>query len=245
MLSSFLIGSAVGSFLNVCIDRIPRGESLLHPASHCENCGRELAVLDLIPIASYLLLRAHCRTCRALIPARVFLVELGTGLLFALIQNRCGASPQGLLVAVFSAILIVLLGIDLEHHTVPNSITYPAIAIAAFSAPSILGVNLGSMLSGGAFGLVLLVLIGLAYPGGMGMGDAKLAAFIGLAVGFPKVLLALLISFIIGGMVAGALLIAQRIRRDEPIAFAPFLAAGAITTLLYGQEILNFWQGGL
>jgi leader peptidase (prepilin peptidase)/N-methyltransferase len=241
---SILFGAITGSFLNLCIDRLPLGKSLISPRSHCDACGRTLASRDLVPIISYVALRGRCRVCGAPIPRRVLAVELGTGLLFGLIWMRFGDSLSAVLVAVYSAFLIVVLGIDLKHHKVPNRLTYPAIALALITAPLIGGADPKAMLKGGVLGLLSLFVIGMAFPGGMGMGDAKLAGFIGLAVGYPGILLALLISFIAGGVIAGALLIAQRIQRDAPIAFAPFLSLGAITTMLYGPEIMRLWIRG-
>lgn len=241
---SMLLGSAIGSFLNLCIDRIPRGESLLSPRSHCGSCGKTLAARDLIPVISYFSLRGRCRFCGVTIPRRALVVELATGTLFGLVWLRFGGSADAMLVTAYSAFLIVILGIDLEHHKVPNRLIYPAIALALITAPLFSGAELKEMLKGGALGLLSLAVIGIAFPGSMGMGDAKLAAFIGLAVGYPGILLALLVSFIAGGVIAGGLLIAQRIKRDDPIAFAPFLSLGAITTMLYGPDIMRFWIRG-
>jgi prepilin signal peptidase PulO-like enzyme (type II secretory pathway) len=240
-----ILGSVVGSFLNLCIDRLPRGESLLQPQSHCDACRRRLAINELIPVFSYLILGGRCRTCNAQVPMRALLIELGTGILFGLIQLRFGTSLAAVLVAVYSSILIIALGVDLEHHKILNRLTYPAILLALPTGPLIGDAGLGETLIGGGLGLLSLVLIGLAYPGGMGMGDAKLAAFIGLTVGFPQVILALLLAFVSGGIMAGTLVATRRLTRDEPIAFAPFLATGAITTMLYGQQILQFWSRGI
>jgi leader peptidase (prepilin peptidase)/N-methyltransferase len=201
--------------------------------------------VDLIPIFSFLILQGRCRACGARIPKRVLLIEIGTGVLFGTIQLRFGTNLTALLVGVYSAILIVAMGIDLEHQKILNRLTYPAIIFGLVTGPLIGRAGLGGTLLGGALGLSTLALIGIAYPGGMGMGDAKLAGFIGLAVGFPQVIISLLVSFIAGGVIAGTLVATRRLQRDEPIAFGPFLSLGAITTLLYGPEILIFWQRGI
>lgn len=242
---SILLGASIGSLLNLCIDRLPGHESIVSPRSHCGSCGRTLAPVDLIPILSYLALRGRCRYCGASIPLRALVVELGTGLLFGLIWLHLGGTAGALLVAVYSCFLVVVLGIDLEHHKVPNRLTYPAIAVALITAPLIGGEELKTMLKGGALGLLTLSVIRMATSGGMGMGDAKLATFIGLVVGYPHILVALLISFVAGGLIAGGLLAARRIKRGDPIAFAPFLSLGAIITMLYGPEILQFWIRGI
>jgi len=238
-----LLGIAIGSFLNVCIDRLPRGGSIISPPSNCDSCGRKLNLPDLIPILSYLALRGKCRHCKAPIPIRTLFVELGTGMLFGLIWLQYPESATAMVVACYSAILILILAIDLEHHKVLNRLTYPAIALALIAAPFTPGRSLGELLLGGAIGFGILFVIAFVYPAGMGMGDVKLAAFIGLTVGYPGILLTMFLSFVIGGLISGALLAARLIGRRDPIAFAPFLAAVAITTMLYGEQILNWWAG--
>jgi leader peptidase (prepilin peptidase)/N-methyltransferase len=242
---SLLVGASIGSFLNLCIDRLPEHESIVSPRSRCGSCGKALAAVDLIPVISFLALRGRCRHCDAPIPRRTLVVELGTCLLFGLIWLRLGGTAGAALVAAYSAVLIVIIGIDLEHHKVPNRLIYPAIALAFVTAPLIGGEELKTMLKGGAIGLLALSVIRMATAGGMGMGDAKLAAFIGLVVGYPYILLALLISFVVGGLIAGGMLVARRINRHDQIAFAPFLSLGAIITMLYGPEILQFWMRGI
>jgi len=240
-----LFGVILGSFLNVCIDRIPRGGSLIRGRSHCDACGHSLSALDLIPVASYLWLRGRCRYCGARIPPRVPAVEIGTGALFALIGLRYPASLEAVLIAAYSALLIVFLVIDLESGRILNKLSYPAIGLALLAAPLPPRRTATEMLIGGAIGFGLLLLIALVYPAGMGMGDVKLAAFIGLAVGYPQVWLALFLAFVGGGLLSGALVLAKRIGRKDPIAFGPFLAAGAIATMLYGEQIWSWWQGGI
>ena len=240
-----LFGVILGSFLNVCIDRIPRGGSLIRGRSHCDACGHSLSALDLIPVASYLWLRGRCRYCGARIPPRVPAVEIGTGALFALIWLRYPASLEAVLIAAYSALLIVFLVIDLESGRILNKLSYPAIGLALLAAPLPPRRTATEMLIGGAIGFGLLLLIALVYPAGMGMGDVKLAAFIGLAVGYPQVWLALFLAFVGGGSLSGALVLAKRIGRKDPIAFGPFLAAGAIATMLYGEQIWSWWQGGI
>ena len=235
------VGAAVGSFLNLCIDRLPRGASIVTPRSSCDACGRRLAAVDMIPVISYVALRGRCRTCHEPIPRRVLLVELATGALFGLIHLRFGASLQGVLVCVYAAYLIVTLVIDLEHRRILNKLTYPAIVVALAVAPFMPDRSLLQTLAGGAIGLGVLLLIALVYPGGMGMGDIKLGAFIGLAVGLPGILLALYFSFVLGGLISGLLWLARIIGRRDPIAFGPFLALGALTPLLYGDPLLRWW----
>jgi leader peptidase (prepilin peptidase)/N-methyltransferase len=238
-----LLGMIIGSFLNVCIDRIPKGGSILSPPSYCDSCGHRLFFIDLIPILSYLIQKGRCRYCKASIPLRNPLLELGTGALFALIWLRYPSSINAILIASYSTFLITILAIDLEHHKVLNRLTYPAIVFALIAIPITPAHKYWELLLGGLIGFGVLFLIALVYPAGMGMGDVKLAAFIGLAVGYPGILMALFLSFVIGGLICGGLLSTRLIGRRDPIAFAPFLAVGAITTMLYGDQILRWWAG--
>lgn len=238
-----VLGTILGSFLNVCIDRMPRDRSLIAGRSHCDACGQQLRILDLIPIISYLALRGKCRYCGAAIPLRVPLVESGAGALFFLIWLRYPANLEAFLIGGYSAILIIILFIDLEHHRILNKLSYPAIALALLASPFIPGRSALEMLTGGALGFGFLLILALLYPAGMGMGDVKLAAFIGLAVGHPGIVLALFLAFVLGGFLSGGLVLAKKMGRRDPIAFGPFLAAGAITTMLYGEPILNWWAG--
>jgi leader peptidase (prepilin peptidase)/N-methyltransferase len=240
-----LFGLVLGSFLNVCIDRLPRGESVAEGRSRCDSCGRVLSARELIPLLSYAALGGRCRTCRARIPLRVLLVELGTGLLFGLIWLRYPASLKAVLIAAYAALLIVILVIDLEQGRILNKLSYPAIGLALLAVPFTPGRNADQLLIGGAAAFGLLLLIAWIYPAGMGLGDVKLAAFIGLTVGYPQVWLALFLAFVGGGLISGALVLARVLGRKDPIAFGPFLAAGAIATLLYGDSILTWWSHGV
>ncbi|MFQ5814040.1 MAG: prepilin peptidase [Anaerolineae bacterium] len=238
-----LLGLVVSSFLNVCIDRLPEGESIVSPPSHCPACGRRLAPFDLIPLLSYVLLRGRCRYCGAPIPRRVLLVESTTGLLFALLWYRYGFSLRLLLATLYTCFFIVIFFIDLEHHLVLNRVIYPAIVVALLVIPFAPGHSARELLLGGLIGFALLFLIAFIYPAGMGMGDVKLATFIGLIVGFPSVFVAFLISFVAGGLVGGGLLLTGLKGRKDAIPFAPFLVAGGMVAMLYGREIMDwYWR---
>ena len=236
-----LLGLIVSSFLNVCIDRLPERESIVSPPSHCPACGRRLAPFDLIPLLSYLLLRGRCRYCGAPIPRRVLLVEATTGLLFVLLWYRYGLSLRLLLATLYTCFFIVIFVIDLEHQLVLNRVIYPAIVVALLAVPITPNHDAVKLLGGGAIGLGLLFLIAFIYPAGMGMGDVKLATFIGLVVGFPAVFAALLISFVAGGLVGGGLLLTGLKGRKDPIPFAPFLVAGGMAAMLYGEQIIDWY----
>ncbi len=246
-----LLGTAIGSFLNVCIDRLPTGRSLVYPPSHCDACQHRLLPKDIIPVFSYLWLRGHCRYCQASIPRRVFWVEVGSGLLFAFIFWRYGLSVEFAVNALYSCLFIVLGIIDLEHKLILNKITYPAAVVALIISvllPQAKVLNLPWLeningVIGGATGFVLLAIPALIFRGGMGWGDVKMAALIGLAVGFPLIFVALLMGLILGGLVAGILLLFKIKGRKESIPFGPFLSLTTIATLLWGHNIFNWYLG--
>ena len=239
------LGALIGSFLNVCIDRLPRSESIAAGRSRCDSCGATLSSIELIPIVSYLVQRGRCRHCGAHIPLRVLLVEFGTAAAFALIWLRYPGQWLSVVIAAYASLLIVMLVIDLEHGRILNQLSYPAIGLALVAAPFTPGRAPLELLAGGALGLAVLLAITLVYPAGMGMGDVKLAAFIGLIVGLPYVWLALFLAFVGGGLISGVLVLAKVLGRKDPIAFGPFLAAGAFATLLYGDSILAWWAQGI
>ncbi|MBI2850726.1 MAG: prepilin peptidase [Chloroflexi bacterium] len=244
-----LLGLFVGSFLNVCIDRLPRGQSIISPPSHCPVCNRKLGVLDLIPVLSYLWLRGRCRSCRAPIPFRLPLVEGVTAFLFALLYSKLGLGLELAAFFVYVSFLVVIFVIDLEHQLVLDKISYPGMIVAfilSFFRPGIRtfsvfwpGLGIESALLGGALGLVVLALIVIVSRGGMGWGDVKMAALVGLMTGFPLVIVALLLSWIGGGLVAAVLLTLRLKGRKDLLPFGTFLAVSALVTLLWGQSI---WQ---
>jgi len=246
-----LLGLFVGSFLNVCIDRLPQGQSIFHPRSHCAACKRKLGNLDLIPIFSYLWLRGRCRYCRAPIPIRLPIVEGMTGLLFALLYWKFGLGLELGISLAYTSLLTLIFVIDLENQLVLDKVIYPGMALAlafSFFWPGLEGISalpgeaLGraiSSLAGGAIGLAAMALPFILYRRGMGMGDVKLGALVGLMTGFPLVFVAILLSWIVGGVVA-AILLALKIKGlKDPIPSATFLASSAMVTLLWGQAI---WQ---
>ena len=238
-----LFGSAIGSFLNVCIDRLPLGKSLVYPPSHCDACQHPLAPKDLIPVFSYLWLRRRCRYCQAPIPRRLFWVETGSGLLFAFIYWHYGLSVELAVTAFYGSLFIVLLVIDLEHQLILNKIVYPAAVVALIIDVFLPQPGIINGVIGGAIGFVFLLIPALIYRGGMGWGDVKMAALIGLVTGFPLVFVALLMGVILGGLVAGILLLLKIKKRKEAIPFGPFLSLATMATLLWGSNILNWYLG--
>jgi leader peptidase (prepilin peptidase)/N-methyltransferase len=251
-----LLGLAVGSFLNVCIDRLPARRSLAHPPSRCDSCGHPLAVRDLVPLLSYLFLRGRCRYCGSRIPRRVPLVEGLTAALFFLAFWRFGLTAPFALTAFWCCVFLVIAFIDWEHKLILNRVTYPA-AVAALlvlgtaslfpSAGLLANLELTPPLAilsgiiGGAIGLAFFLIVFVINPRGMGMGDVKLAGLIGLAVGFPLGLVALFIGILIGGLAAVALLVLRMKGRKDVVPYGTFLAAGPVVTLLWGTSILHWY----
>jgi leader peptidase (prepilin peptidase)/N-methyltransferase len=246
-----LLGMLVASFLNVCSDRLPVGESIVYPPSHCPACQRRLAVKDLIPIFSYLWLHGRCRYCRAPIPKRVLWVEIITAALFGLAYWQYSLGIELAIALFYISLFMVVLVIDLEHGLILNKIVYPTMVVALLLSifftvflPQIAIVpHIAQAAIGGGIGFVAFFLIVLISRGGMGFGDVKLAALIGLATGFPLIIVALLMGIILGGLVAVLLLTLKIKKRKEAIPFGLFLSVAAIATLLWGNDILNWYLG--
>lgn len=234
-----LLGLFIGSFLNVCIDRLPWGQSIINPPSHCSACNHKLGILDLVPLFSYLWLHGRCRYCQASIPVRIPIVEVTSGLLFALLYWKFGLGLELVISLVYACLLIIIFVIDLENQLVLDKITYPGMVLALAFSFLWSRLDVISSLEGGALGLVAMALPFIIYRRGMGMGDVKLGALVGLMSGYPLVVVTLLLSVITGGLVAAILLSFKIKKRSDPIPFAPFLATSAMITLLWGQAI---WQ---
>jgi leader peptidase (prepilin peptidase)/N-methyltransferase len=245
-----ILGLVVGSFLNVCIDRLPQNKSIAYPPSHCEACEHKLAAKDLIPVFSYLRLRGRCRYCQASIPRKLLWVEVATAVIFALLYWHYRLSPELGVMAFYACLFIIIFVIDLEHSLILNRVVYPAMVVALLLSlypwpwfSESMGMRVAYAALGGAIGFVVFLLIALVSRGGMGWGDVKLAALIGLATGFPLVFVAIIMAAILGGIVAVALLVARRRGRREMIPFGPFLAVAAMVTLLWGNNILSWYLG--
>ncbi len=303
-----VIGLFVGSFLNVCIDRIPEGRSLLWPASHCQGCGAPIATYDLMPVFNYLWLRGHCRSCGAGIPWRMPLVELTAGTGFAATSVTWGVGLEAAVAAAYICLGIVLFVIDLERHIIPNVIVYPSLLASIALAPWLPARGFVEAVMGAVvgFGVLLLIFLlpmrfiarvsngvgwvvarlrgggpagaapapapvpaaaapgddiggesragaaeesdpgaaELAAPGGMGGGDVKLAAVIGAITGWPGVVVALYFSFIIGGGVAGLLVLLRVRRLKEYIPFGPALILGCAVAAFWGELAIRWYLGG-
>ncbi len=244
----FLVGSAVGSFANVLIYRIPRKESIVRPGSRCPECGTGIRFYDNIPIVSYIFLRGRCRSCGAGIPWRYPMVEAVNGLLYLGLVMRFGLSLYTLLLTPFVTALVVITFIDLDHRIIPNVISLPGIAaglILSFlptwprPVDSVIG-----LLAGGGF----LYLIAAGYylvtrREGMGMGDVKLLGMIGAYLGWQALPVTILAAALSGSVIG---LVAMRIQgkgTTYAVPFGPFLALGAIAHVFFGRELILWYLG--
>jgi leader peptidase (prepilin peptidase)/N-methyltransferase len=235
-----VMGAVFGSFLNVVAYRLPRGESLSRPRSRCPGCETPIKPYDNVPVLSWLLLRGRCRSCGIRIPARYPLVEGGTALLCALVVIAKGADQDALLGLALVLLLVPVTLIDLDHRIIPNKLmlvgAVAAPALVLLTAPDDLAEHLIAAASAGGFFLLAL----LAYPRGMGMGDVKLAAVLGLFLGRsvgPAVFIALL-----SGTLIGVAVIARKGAqegRKTAVPFGPFLALGAVVALFAGDAMVD------
>jgi leader peptidase (prepilin peptidase)/N-methyltransferase len=241
-----LLGLAIGSFLNVVIWRVPRGESIVRPPSHCPRCDTPLAELDNIPVISWLVLRGRCRTCSAPISARYPLVELLTAALFAGIAGRFGFSWAVPAYLVFAASLVALSCIDIDLRLLPRVIIYPSTAMVAALLALASGMGLGwhRMLvavccSIGWF--LLFYLINLASPRYLGFGDVRLSLLLGLALGWlgwGYVLLGFFAGSFVGAVLGLILIWTGTLKRDESLPYGVFLAIGAGIAVFAGPQLL-------
>ena len=236
------IGASLGSFFNVCVDRLPADKSIVNPPSHCDSCQRRLTTLDLIPVLSFLVLRGRCRTCGARIPWRVFLVELGCGLYLALLFWFKGLGADFGLIAFFSFVLILIGLIDLQSQLVLPAVVYPAVAVALLLDAFVAQRGIINSLEGAGVGAaIILVPVLITRGAGMGVGDVEIAAFIGLATGFAEVVVGILGGIIAGGVVAVFLVATRLKKRKDAIPFGPFLSLAAIAAVLWGPGILHWY----
>ncbi len=249
----FILGLAVGSFLNVCIYRIPKGLSVVKPLrSFCPSCGRTIRWYDNIPLLSFLILRGRCRYCKEPISIRYPLVELLTAVIFSLLLRRYGLTVEFIGYCLLSAMLIAISFIDLSHYIIPNKITLPGMGLGlTFAAILTLFYHRPSMIVNRAVGLVigggvilLMSLVGslIFRREAMGMGDVKLTAMIGAFMGFyPHVILVILLSAVMGSVVGGGYMLIRRVGLKSAIPYGPFLSAGAVISMLYGEELWRWY----
>ncbi len=235
-------GGILGSFLNVVAHRLPLGESLSKPRSRCTSCGTQIAAYDNVPVLSWLVLRGRCRHCHIPISARYPAVELTAAVTFAAIVATRGLHDDLLLQLPFAACLIALAAIDLDHRILPNKIVYPMGVWGVVATALVDTGHLPAHLIAGAIAFTVLLLVVLAYPAGMGMGDVKLAGVMGLYLG-TAVAPAMLMAFLSGSVVGVAIMVREgAAARKKAVPFGVFLALGGIAAVLVGPELVDLYQ---
>jgi leader peptidase (prepilin peptidase)/N-methyltransferase len=235
-------GACIGSFLNVVAWRLPRGESLVAPASHCPACDTPIRPRDNVPVVSWLILRGRCRACGAAISPRYPIVEALTAAVFGAVVAIHGADADLLWQLPFAAVLIAVAAIDLDHHVVPNKIVYPAAAWGLLVGVVSRTDHVLVLIAAGAAAFAFLLAAALAHPAGMGMGDVKLAGVMGLYLG-TSVAPALLAAFLSGSLYGLALFARHgTAARKMGVPFAPFLAFGGLIGLLAGPDLVDAYK---
>jgi leader peptidase (prepilin peptidase) / N-methyltransferase len=242
-----VLGALIGSFLNVCIYRLPRGESIVWPGSHCPSCGAPIAWYDNIPVLGYLRLLGSCATCRAPISVRYPLVEAANAVGYALILAAFGMTWTTVFYCVLFSALMVVTGTDLTHKIIPNVVTLPGIILGLVGASTVLPVGPMNALLGVLVGGGILWALAWASPyvfgkEGMGGGDIKLLAMIGAFLGWKPALLTIMIGSLAGSVIGIGLIALRFMKRDEYIPFGPFLVLGAIVSMFFAQPLVDWYQ---
>jgi leader peptidase (prepilin peptidase)/N-methyltransferase len=267
--AALVFGLVVGSFLNVCIVRLPRDRSIVSPPSHCPRCRASIKFYDNIPVISFLLLRGKCRNCGLPISWRYPLVELMNGLLYLWIVHEFGINGEAFLLMLLCSSLIVITFIDFDHQIIPDVISLPGMLVGLAFAPFFmtalgdpLPFHLDSLIphAGPYLTGFLNSLIGLLLGGGplfaigwlweklrrieaMGGGDVKLMGMVGSFLGWKGALLTIMLGALVGSIVGLSLILLKRQTMEKVIPFGPFLAFGAVATVFYGSDILSWYLG--
>jgi leader peptidase (prepilin peptidase) / N-methyltransferase len=240
-----LVGLTIGSFLNVCIFRIPLGQSIVYPASRCMRCGRELRWYHNVPVVSWLLLRGRCAFCGEPVSVRYPAVELLTGVVFALHAFVFEPSPLLLVRLVFAAVLIVLAFIDIDHRILPDSMTLTGIPLGVLASvwlpPGLRDSLIGVALGGGSLWLIAEAYYRWRKVEGMGMGDVKMLAMIGAVLGWRAVIVTLVLSSCSGALVGTLMLSRAKDGMRYALPFGTFLSLGALVASLVGEPLVTWY----
>jgi leader peptidase (prepilin peptidase)/N-methyltransferase len=264
-----LVGLIIGSFLNVCIVRLPHGLSIVTPPSQCPRCKQPIKFYDNIPVISYLLLRGKCRTCGLPISWRYPLVELLNGMAYLWVYHELGLNGEAVLIMALCSSLIVITFIDLDHQIIPDSITLPGMVLGLIVAPffmpalaeplpgyldrlmpygwphleSVINSFIGLVCGGAPLFILGWTWEKLRHVEAMGGGDVKLMGMFGSFLGWKSAFLIIMLGAIAGSVVGVALILLRKHKAENVIPFGPFLAAGAVVTMLYGSDILSWYLG--
>lgn len=242
----FIYGLIIGSFLNVCIYRIPREENIAFPSSHCLNCDTSLKWYDNIPLFSYIFLKGRCRYCKDRISIQYPLIELLNGVLYLLLFYKFNLSIDFVLYGLISSTLIVVTLIDLKEMVIPDSLVITILVLSLLYKVSNYIIHktsiniidsIGGLLLAGGFFLLIVIFSN----GGMGGGDVTLIASLGFLVGIKNILLTIFLSFILGGIISVFLLATKIKTRKDPIPFGPFIVLGYMISVMCGEELINWY----
>jgi len=252
----FALGLITGSFLNVCIYRMPQGKSIVFPSSRCTTCSEHIRFYDNIPVLSFLLLGGKCRYCKSKLSLRYPVVELLNAVLYIAVLNRFGFDNSWALPVyfVFISSLIVIFFIDLDHQIIPDSITLPGIPVALilgsvvlpdpFLRVNLLGYQssvIGCIAGGGSFYLIAVIGKAILKKEAMGGGDIKMMALMGGILGWKGIILTTFVGSLLGSIMGVALIAIKGREWGSKIPFGPYLATGAVISLLWGQDILDWY----
>ncbi len=245
---SFVFGLCVGSFLNVCIYRLPVSKSIVYPGSACPLCGNMIRFYDNIPVVSYILLRGKCRYCSSIISPRYAYIELMTGFFSYLMVLKFGITLEALIYFTFIVVLIVITFIDIDHRIIPDMISLPGIPVffaASFILPEMSWMDslIGILTGGGSLFLVAYVYTLITKIDGMGGGDIKLLAMIGAVVGLQGVIFTILLSSAVGTIYGLTVMLKSRKNMKLAVPFGPFLSIGAATYIFYGPQLIYWYYG--
>jgi leader peptidase (prepilin peptidase)/N-methyltransferase len=243
---AFIFGSCVGSFLNVCIYRLPASKSIVRPASACPKCNHEIRFYDNVPILSYLILGGRCRNCSTHIPIRYPLVELMGGVFALLCLMKFGPGIQALIYFVFITVLLVITFIDIDHRIIPDVLSLPGIPLfflGSFGVADVTWVDslMGILVGGGILFLVAWVYYLFTHREGMGGGDIKLLAMIGALIGWKGILFTVFASSAIGTVAGILTMLHAKKGMKLAVPFGPFLSIGAILYLFFGNQIIDWY----
>jgi leader peptidase (prepilin peptidase)/N-methyltransferase len=240
--AGLILGLIIGSFLNVCIHRLPRNESLITPSSRCPSCHHSVRWWDNIPVISFLILGGRCRDCGRPISWRYPIVELVSGIGYLLLVWRFGVGWQTVVYALLFSSLLVITFIDLDHQIIPDRITLPGMIVGLVASSIILPIGFLDALIGLLLGGALFYGVAVASRGGMGGGDIKLIAMIGAFLGWKQALLTIFIGALVGSVIGLFLMTFKGKSRKYPVPFGPFLSLGAVVSLFAGPAIWSWYQ---
>lgn len=246
--SVFFFGLIIGSFLTVCIHRVPQNLSIVFPRSACVNCNQTICWYDNIPVLSFLFLRGRCRHCQAVILSRYPIIELSNGLGYMAILWRFGWGWESVVYAIVFSALLAITWIDWDHQIIPDVISLPGIVLGVAAASTVLPTGFVNSLIGVLVGGGVLLFMAWISPylfgkEGIGGGDIKLLAMIGAFLGWKAALLTLMLASVVGSVIGIGLLVFKIVTRGQYIPFGPYLALGAVLTLFFGTDMMAWYFG--